>query len=82
MKNRLIALGLLAALLPIATLAAEIFPRGASWRIFKGYTEATTPDPTAWRAIGFDDSTWTEAVMPVFYGESLTGTSVDDMRNN
>ena len=82
MKNRLIALGLLAALLPITTLAAEIFPRGASWRIFKGYTEATTPDATAWRAIGFDDSTWTEAVTPVFYGESLTGTSVDDMRNN
>ena len=30
---------------------------GDSWQYFKGTTEASTP-ATAWRQLGFDDSSW------------------------
>jgi hypothetical protein len=38
--------------------AAEIFNYGSTWRYFLGVREASTPDRAAWRAPGFDDSTW------------------------
>ena len=30
----------------------------STWRFIKGYSEASTPDTTAWRQLGFNDSAW------------------------
>ncbi len=54
------------------------------WRFIKGFAEAS--DPTnAWRQIGFDDSSWSNAPAPFFYGDpytnaTITGTLLRDMR--
>ncbi|MBX3732799.1 MAG: CotH kinase family protein [Verrucomicrobiae bacterium] len=53
---------------PGAARAAELFPEGSSWRYFVGTTEASSPDPTAWRSPGFDDSQWSEGRTPMGYG--------------
>jgi hypothetical protein len=53
----------------------------ASWRYFKGLTEASSPS-TLWREPGFDDSTWLTGVTPIGYGETFvtnTGTVLPDM---
>src|SRR5262245_7563486 len=64
-----------------APLRAELlFDFNASWRYVKGFEEASSPDPTAWRASGFDDRTWASGAAPFFYGETLDGTSLPDMR--
>jgi hypothetical protein len=74
------------ACLSLATLvsqlqAAVIFDRGASWKWRPGNTEASTPVET-WRTIGFNDSGFTTAPSPFYYGESLTGgTVISGMQN-
>ena len=64
-----------------ATLVAE----DSEWRYFKGFTEASTPDTTAWRRSDFNDTTWSKGLGP-FYYEDDTGysghTSLSDMRRN
>lgn len=61
--------------------AAVIFDRGASWKWRPGSTEASTP-VEAWRTIGFNDSAFTTAPSPFYYGESLTGgTVISGMQN-
>ncbi len=62
--------------------ATELFPTGSEWKFFKGATEASSPDHTAWRARDFDDATWTATPAPFFYGEPLTGTELRDMRGH
>ncbi|HEY0550222.1 MAG TPA: Ig-like domain-containing protein, partial [Verrucomicrobiae bacterium] len=60
----------------------------STWRFIKGLAEAS--DPTnAWRQIGFDDSSWSNAAAPFFYGDPYTnfpagifGTELTDMRSN
>src|SRR6185369_13506276 len=52
--------------------AGVIFPTNSTWRFFEGRSEASTPDPTAWRAIGFDDSSWAMSQAP-FYFENQPG---------
>jgi CotH protein/chitobiase/beta-hexosaminidase-like protein/lamin tail-like protein len=61
---------------------AVIFPIDSTWNFLKGFSEASSPDPTAWRAITFDDSGWTTAPSPFWYGEvqPSPGTALTDMQ--
>ena len=68
---------------------------GATWKYFKGLSEPTPGDLTAWRQIGFDDSTWLEGPSGLgfdYYVETggtngngdygpFIGTELGDMRN-
>src|SRR3954463_3276730 len=60
--------------------AETIIPLGSTWNYFKGTAEASNPT-TAWRETGFDDSAWASGPATFYYGESLTGTLLGDMRN-
>lgn len=75
-----------AALLVVAAAAlasgAGLFPAGSQWRYLKGRAEASTPDATAWRGPGFDDSPWATGLAPFSYGEAVSGTALEDMRGN
>ena len=63
--------------------AASLVATNATWRLFKGRTEASSPDLTAWRTNGFNDAAFTNAVAPFTYGEGYTyGTDMSDMLNN
>ncbi len=73
-------LWLLSALI-VEAQTQRLIPRGDVWRLAKGTAEASSPDTTAWRALGFADAAWTAARLPVFYGEALTGTELTDMQN-
>src|SRR6185295_12494003 len=66
----------------LAMRADEIISPTAVWRYFPGRSEASSPDPAAWRAPEFDDSAWASGPAPFFFGESLTGTELRDMLNN
>ncbi|HTD66300.1 MAG TPA: hypothetical protein VK846_07200, partial [Candidatus Limnocylindria bacterium] len=55
-------------MLVMSAPAASLFNLGANWKYFVGTQEASTPQ-TAWRAIVFDDSTWTSGNAPIGYGE-------------
>src|SRR6266850_2575299 len=68
-------------------------PTNATWKVFKGLTEASSPDVTSWRQVGFDDGSWTSAPAPLYYtstpteppfynGGPVTGTVITDMINN
>src|SRR5439155_3281523 len=81
---------LLAAVLLAETGSVEaglIFNTNANWRLFKGRTEASTPDTTAWRRLNFVDSSFVDARAPFWYnvtGDSSTlsgGTRLSDMQN-
>jgi hypothetical protein len=60
--------------------AALIFNTNATWKYFKGRSEASTPNIAAWREINFDDSSWLTGPAPFYYGEPLTGTQLADMQ--
>ena len=60
----------------------EIIARGAEWEFFKGRAEASSPDTTAWRRLGFEDAAWASGQTPLFYGEPLFGTELTDMRGS
>ncbi|HYG33940.1 MAG TPA: lamin tail domain-containing protein, partial [Clostridia bacterium] len=56
-----------------------LIPEQSTWRFFKGLTEASFPT-YAWRALGFDDSGWSEGLTPIGYDPFLSmGTYLDDM---
>lgn len=61
-------------LLPLFTEAATFVAPNSTWRYFKGYSEASSPDPTAWRAVGFDDSGWSVG-QAAFYYENQPGSA-------
>jgi hypothetical protein len=57
---------------------------GESWRYFKGTTEPTPSDLTAWTAVDFDDTTWISGASGFGYGgdcATQTGTTLSDMLN-
>src|SRR3954447_23933686 len=65
----------------------------ASWKLFKGRSEASSPDATAWRLPAFNDASWTDAPAPIYYtstpteppfynGGPVTGTVLTDMLNS
>ena len=62
--------------------AVTLFDLDATWRWRKGTSEASLPDPAAWRQVSFDDTSWSQGPAPVFYGEPLAGTEVPDMRGS
>ena len=81
----------IAEILPFAVLtllwaaaanAATIFPTNAAWKYFKGFSEASAPDPAAWRVVAFDDASWPSGPAPFYYGEPLSGTVFNDMAGN
>ncbi|HEY0549299.1 MAG TPA: CotH kinase family protein, partial [Verrucomicrobiae bacterium] len=66
--------------------AAETFPifsTNATWRLFKGRAEASTPDITTWRSNSFNDVAFVNAAAPFTYGEAGYGygTDMTDMLN-
>jgi len=67
--------------------SALLFNTNATWKYFKGRTEASTPDRTAWRGVNFDDAAFTVSPAPFWYdvtGDSSTlsgGTKLTDMQN-
>jgi hypothetical protein len=61
--------------------AALVFNMNAAWRYLKGTNEASTP-VSAWRAQGFNDSSWGVGNMAFYYGETLSGTLLADMQGN
>ena len=67
--------------------AQTLFSTNATWKFYKGRTEASSPDTTAWRSIDFDDSSWSIGEAPFYYednpgsGTAYTGnTLLDDMK--
>src|ERR1041385_8923324 len=66
----------------LSTQSAEIIPPTATWRYLPGRTEASSPDGTAWRAPGFNDSAWASGPAPFFFGEPFTGTELKEMLNS
>jgi len=61
----------------------ELFPSGSNgWKYFKGTTEPSSP-MSAWRQIGFNDSSWVQnATLPIGYPSSIVTTYLSDMRYN
>ncbi len=54
----------------------------AQWKYDKGTKEPSTSIGT-WRTIAFDDSNWSSAAAPFYYGGNITqGTRLSDMRYN
>jgi hypothetical protein len=68
--------------------AASLFSSNATWRLFKGRTEASSPDNTSWRSNSFDDVTFSNSPAPFWYdttGDTSTragGTQLSDMINS
>ena len=67
----------------IAASAQLLFNTNApNWKYFKGRTEASTPDTTAWRQLSYNDSAWTTGQAPFWFGDVRpTGTQITDMQN-
>ncbi len=93
-KRRLLWLLLLIGLPAAAARAEVIFSTtNAIWRMWKGVSEASSPDPTAWRDVAFTDVSWSAAPAPFYYSSTATeppfynggadsGTILGDMLNN
>ncbi len=82
MTRNFLAAVALTTLLVAESHAALIFNTGASWRFFKGRTEASTPDATAWRGANFGDSAFADSSAPFWYGDVYAGgTQLTDMQN-
>src|SRR5678815_5439219 len=80
-RRTLPLLALLMALVAPAH-AALLFNTNANWNLFKGRSEASTPDTTAWRQLLFNDSGWANVPGPFWYGDVLPGgTQLSDMIN-
>ncbi len=57
-----------------------LVPDSSTWKYFKGTKEPSTPQ-TAWRQLGFNDSTWLSGPAPIGYDpEIVMGTPLADMR--
>jgi hypothetical protein len=86
-RIRIVLLGLFLVLTVMPSEAALIFNTNATWKWFKGRTEASAPDTTAWRRINFNDAAFPNAPAPFWYdttGDSSTlsgGTRITDMIN-
>ncbi|MGZ8939417.1 MAG: lamin tail domain-containing protein, partial [Limisphaerales bacterium] len=74
----------LSALLLVSLKAEVLVPASASgWKYHKGLSEASSPDTTAWRQLGFSDAAWLTGAAPFFFGEVVNGgTLLNDMRGN
>ena len=78
---QVLALGLFVTL-ALPTRAAVLFSTNATWAYWKGTSEASSPDPTAWRKVAFGETGWSNGPGPLYYGENYPeGTLLGDMRN-
>jgi len=59
-----------------AANGAVLVPTNSTWNYFKGLSEASSPDPTAWRAADFDDSSWATG-QGAFYYENQPGSATE-----
>src|ERR1043166_5740273 len=82
----LLALALMFSAAP--SPAVLIFNTNATWKYFKGRSEASSPDATAWRSRTFDDSTWTNGQAAFYYDTDTNpatrysgNTALNDMQN-
>mgnify|MGYP001580799683 CR=1 FL=1 len=74
---------LLASLIPGPARADVIVSEDSDWRYFKGLTEASAPDPGAWRLADFNDASWSIGRGPFYYEDSSGysgNTALTDMR--
>ncbi|HVR74268.1 MAG TPA: lamin tail domain-containing protein, partial [Planctomycetota bacterium] len=76
---------------PPYTADNEVFPEAGpegAWKYRKGWNETTlakedfSVPPGAWRAPGFDDSSWIEAPVPIGFNEPEIVTILADMAGN
>src|SRR5262245_46292254 len=82
-RIRFVLIGLTLALVSAPTEAALLFNTNATWNLFKGRSEASTPDTPAWRQLTFDDSAWVPSPSPFWYGDVFPGgTPLNDMMNS
>ena len=58
---------LFASLNVLPCLSGVLVPQDSTWRFFKGYSEASTPETITWRQLGFDDSAWATSRAAFFY---------------
>jgi len=73
----------LAGTVAFAANAETLINTNANWRYLTGLTEASQPDPTAWRGLGFDDTWWTNGMAPFYFGTNFIGqTALADMPGN
>src|ERR1051325_6044112 len=54
--------------------AGTLVGADSTWKYFKGYFEASSPDSTIWRQLNFDDSSWTIG-QAAFYYENQPGSA-------
>jgi hypothetical protein len=64
----------------VTSHATEIVGPNTTWSYFKGRTEASAANATAWRQPGYNDSAWQTGKAPFYYGEPYIGTELTDMR--
>src|SRR5688500_17805323 len=83
MRNKCVLFSVPALVILLVTLVfapnahaapGTLVPAGSSWKYFIGVSEASTPDNNAWRAIGFNDSSWSTGTTPIGYGEAVATT--------
>ncbi len=80
MFTRFLALALLCC--TFTSRAATLVDANETWRFQRGTNEASSPDTTAWRGLGFDDAAFVDAPAPFWYGDVRTGgTQLTDMQN-
>src|SRR5262249_5170523 len=63
-------------------LSQVLIPQKSDWKYVRGTAEPSNP-VSAWRALNFDDSTWSNGAAPIGYDPSVAmGTTLADMRGN
>src|ERR1035437_7551558 len=65
---------LFASLHVLPCVGGVLVATNSSWRFFTGYSEASPPDASAWRQLGFDDSAWATS-QAAFYYDNQPGSS-------
>ena len=81
--------GLLLAVVLVSASATSFVTTNSTWKYVKGTGEASSPDNTAWRSNGFNDTSWFTGQSPFYYendpgsATAYTGnTLLSDMNGN
>ena len=89
MSLRLFCLALVGSVLGWNSLAGTLIPPDAQWRFFRGYSEASSPDSSAWREVAFSDAAWESGFAGLYFENqpaspnAVTGnTLLNDMFGN
>ena len=68
---------------PMSGAEVTLIPAGSTWSFLAGRSEASAPDKTSWRQLGFNDGGWAARAATFYYGEAgFTGTHLPDMQGN